>query len=61
MKYSCSCKSNKSEHKHHHTTFSETEVDSDGVCLKCGYYAVKETVTHEHLFRNPCEEEEWDF
>mgnify|MGYP001285526744 CR=1 FL=1 len=50
-RYYCTCKKGaKTPHDYQHTTYNETEVDKEGICIYCGYYAFSRADLKHELF-----------
>lgn len=58
----CTCQSHWGSKKklYHHTTYHETEVEGDGVCVHCGHYAVLNPVMNSQVERRWTKEMETD-
>ena len=50
-RYYCTCKKGaRTPHDYAHTQYHETEVDKEGVCTYCGYYAFTRASIEHELF-----------
>ena len=50
-RYYCTCKKGERlPHDYQHTKYHETEVDKEGVCVYCGYYAFTRAAIQHELF-----------
>jgi hypothetical protein len=50
-RYYCTCKKGERlPHDYQHTKYHETEVDKEGICVYCGYYAFTRASIQHELF-----------
>lgn len=51
LRYYCTCKRGKIlANDYQHTTYNDTDVDKEGICIYCGYYAFTRADLKHELF-----------